>query len=53
MSSMALSERGGHELMHRLRLVAFDEVGRPAAAAEELLQFLMLDRARTVGLLIL
>ena len=29
--------------MHRLRVVAFDEVGRPAAAAEELLQLLVLD----------
>ena len=34
---------GGHELMHLFRLVAFHKVGRPAAAAQELLQFLMLD----------
>ncbi len=24
---------GGHELMHRFRIVAFHKVGRPAAAA--------------------
>ena len=30
-------------LMHHLRLVALDEVRRPAVAAEQLLQFLMLD----------
>ena len=29
--------------MHRFRLVAFDEVGGPAAALEELLQLLVLD----------
>ena len=29
--------------MHGFRLIAFDKVGRPAAATEKLLQFLMLD----------
>ena len=38
-----LFQGGGHELMHRFRVVAFHKVGRPAAASEELLQFLMLD----------
>ena len=36
-------ERRGHGLVHRLRLVALDEVGRPAVAAEQLLQFLVVD----------
>ena len=43
----------GHEPMHRFRIITFHEVGRPAAALEKLLQFLMLDPGRTVGLLIL
>ena len=34
---------GGHEFMHLFRLIAFHKVRRPAAAAQELLQFLMLD----------
>ena len=38
-----LVQRGGHELMHFFRLVAFHKVGRPAAAAQKLLQLLMLD----------
>ena len=38
-----LVDGGGHELMHRLRLIAFHEVRRPAAAAEELVQFVVLD----------
>ena len=38
-----LIQGGGHELMHLFRLIAFHKVGRPAAAPEELLQFLMLD----------
>ena len=33
----------GHGLMHLCRLVAFDEVGRPAVAAQQLLQFLVRD----------
>ena len=33
----------GHQLVHRFRLVALDEIGRPAAAPEELLEFLVLD----------
>ena len=43
MSSMAFSKVVGHELMHLFRLIAFHKVRRPAAASEELLQFLMLD----------
>ena len=38
-----LIQSAGHELMHLFRIVAFHEVGRPAAAPQELLQFLMLD----------
>ena len=38
-----LFQSGGHELMHLFRLIAFHKVGRPAAASEKLLQFLMLD----------
>ncbi len=34
---------GGHEFMHRRWIVALDEVGRPTAAAQELLQLLVLD----------
>ena len=33
----------GHELVHLFRLITFHKVGRPAAAPQELLQFLMLD----------
>ena len=40
---MAVIQGGGHELMHLFRVVAFDKVGRPAAASQKLLQFLMLD----------
>ena len=40
---MAVSSVRGHQLVHRLRLVALDEVRRPAAAAQELLQLLVLD----------
>ena len=36
-------QRGGHELVHRLRLVALDEVGRVSVAAEELIQLLVAD----------
>ena len=38
-----LVERLGHELVHRLRLVPLDEVGRVAVAAQELLQLLAAD----------
>ena len=38
-----LVQSAGHELMHLFRIVTFHEVGRPAAAPQELLQFLMLD----------
>jgi hypothetical protein len=46
MRRMSLNDRvqgAGHQLMHQLRLIAFHEIRRPAAAADELLQFLMLD----------
>ena len=36
-------DRRRHQPVHRFRVVAFDEQRRPAAAAEELLQFLVLD----------
>ena len=36
-------ERGGHEFMHRCRIVTLDEIGRPTASAEELFQLFMLD----------
>jgi hypothetical protein len=38
-----LVQRGRHELMHRLRIVAFHKKWRPAAAAEKLVMLLMLD----------
>ena len=37
---------GGHELMHRLRVVALHEVGRPAAPAQELFQFFVLNAGK-------
>ena len=40
---MAVIQGSGHELMHLFRLITFHKVGRPAAASQELLQFLMLD----------
>ena len=43
MSSIAFSIDSGHELMHLLRVIAFNKVRRPAAASKKLLQFLMLD----------
>ena len=42
-------ERRGHGLVHQLRLVALDEIGRPAVAAEQLFQFLMLDAGQDGG----
>src|SRR5664280_3040227 len=36
-------ERGGHELMHRCRFIALDEIGRPAAAPQELIELVVLD----------
>ena len=38
-----LIEGCGHGLMHLLRVVSLDEVRRPAAAAEELVQFFVGD----------
>ena len=44
-------ERRGHRLVHRRGLVTLDEVGRPAVAAQQLLQFLARDarQQRRVG----
>ena len=42
-------DRSGHELVHLLGLVPFDEVRVPAAAAEKLLQFLTLDARKDRG----
>ncbi len=36
-------QNGGHQFVHLRRIVALDEVGCPAASAEELVQFLMPD----------
>ena len=36
-------QRGGHQLVHLLRLVALDEIRRVAIAAEELVQLLVAD----------
>ena len=33
----------GHRLMHFLGIIAFDKVGRPPVATQQLLKFLMLD----------
>ena len=38
-----MSRRGGHQLVHRLRLVPLDEIRRVAVAAEQLIQLLMAD----------
>jgi hypothetical protein len=40
----------GHALMHRVRVIAFDEERRPAATAQELLQFLALDAREHRGI---
>jgi hypothetical protein len=39
----------GHETMHRIRLITFYKVRRPAAATDKLLQLLMLDAGRDGG----
>ena len=46
-----LVERGGHQLVHRLGIVALDEIGLVAVAAEQLVQFLVADarQHRRVG----
>src|ERR1700733_9594212 len=44
-----LVERGRHGLMHNAWLVTFNEEGRPTAAAEVLLQFLMGDPGEDSG----
>ena len=36
----------GHQFVHLLGLVTFHEVGGPAAASQELLQFLMLNASQ-------
>ena len=47
-------QRGGHGLVHQLGLVAFDVVGRPAVAAQQLVQFFVGDAGqhRRIGNLI-
>jgi len=40
---------GGHQLMHLFRLIALDKIGRPAAAAQKLRQFLMLNAGQHSG----
>jgi len=35
--------RRGHRLVHRVGLVAFDEVGRPTATAQEAVEFVRFD----------
>src|ERR1700733_4932209 len=49
-----LVERCGHSLVHQTGLVALDEVGRPTATAQELLQFLVADSCehRRIGNLV-
>ena len=44
-----LFQRAGHELVHLLRVVTLDEQGLPAAAAQELVQFLVLDAGQDGG----
>ena len=36
--------------MHRVRIVTFYEIGNPAAALEEMLQFLMFDPGKNCGI---
>jgi hypothetical protein len=45
--------RGGHALVHCHGVVAFDEDRRPAAAEEELLEFLVADASQDRGVAIL
>ena len=42
--------RGGHELMHGVRVIPFDEQRRPAAATQELLQLRALDARKDRGI---
>ena len=44
-----LLQRAGHELVHLLRVVAFDEEGLPAAAAQELPELLIPDAGQDGG----
>ena len=43
-------QRSSHELMHRLRLVTFDEIRRPAAATDKLFQLLVIDAGQNRGI---
>ena len=43
-------ERRGHQLVHRLRIVALDEIRRVAVAAEELLELLVADAGEHGGI---
>ena len=43
-------QNAGHKLMHGFRIVALDEVRRPAAAAQELLQLFTLDARQYRGI---
>ena len=42
-------KRGGHELVHLLRLISLDKVGCVAIATEELVQLLMTDAGQHTG----
>ena len=42
-----------HRLMHRFRIMAFHEIGRPSVTAEQLFQFLTGESGKKVGLAIL
>jgi hypothetical protein len=44
-----LVQDGGHQLMHRFRIIALDEARVPAAATQELLQLLRLDPGQDRG----
>ena len=46
---MAFSKVAAMSSMHLFRLITFHKVGRPAAASEKLLQFLMLDAGQDGG----
>ena len=42
-SSTGLVQSGGHKFVHRIGIIPFHKIRRPTAAAEKLLQFLMLN----------
>ena len=43
-------ERRGHQLVHPVRIAALHEIGRPAAATEELVELLVLDAGEHGGI---